>query len=104
MNTLPKSSEQSRVVDRRIEKTVPLVTPLALHDEYPLSDELARTVATGRQAVADVLNGADDRLMVVVGPCSVHDADAALEYAQRLAPVAERLSDGLLVVMRVYFE
>ncbi|MGZ0146965.1 3-deoxy-7-phosphoheptulonate synthase [Kribbella sp. WER1] len=104
MNTLPKPTEQSRVVDRRIEKTVPLVTPQALHDEFPLDDDLARTVADGRQAVADVLNGADDRLMVVVGPCSVHDADAALEYAERLRPVAERLSDGLLVVMRVYFE
>jgi 3-deoxy-7-phosphoheptulonate synthase len=104
MNTLPKPSQQSTVVDRRIEKTVPLITPQALHDEYPLGDGLAATVADGRQAVADVLNGVDDRLMVVVGPCSVHDADAALEYAQRLRPVAERLSDGLLVVMRVYFE
>ena len=104
MNTLPKSGEQSRVVDRRIEKTVPLVTPQALHDQYPLDDDLARTIADGRQAVADVLNGVDDRLLVVVGPCSVHDADAALEYAERLRPVAERLSDGLLVVMRVYFE
>src|SRR6185503_8419658 len=61
-------------------------------------------VVDGRQAVADVLNGVDDRLLVVVGPCSVHDAKAAHEYAERLRPVAERLSDGLLVVMRVYFE
>ena len=104
MNTLPKPSEQTAVVDRRIEKTVPLITPLALHDELPLNDALARTVVDGRQAAADVLNGVDDRLLVVVGPCSVHDAKAALEYAERLRPVAERLSDGLLVVMRVYFE
>ncbi|MEV8379071.1 3-deoxy-7-phosphoheptulonate synthase [Kribbella sp. NPDC056861] len=101
MNTL---SQQVSVVDRRIEKTVPLITPLALHEELPLSPQLAETVVTGRQAVADVLNGVDDRLLVVVGPCSVHDAKAALEYAERLAPIAERLSDGLLVVMRVYFE
>ncbi|WP_433021446.1 3-deoxy-7-phosphoheptulonate synthase [Kribbella sp. CA-294648] len=107
MNTLPQQVRQvpqGAVVDRRIEKTVPLITPLALHEELPLSAELAETVVAGRQAVTDVLNGTDDRLLVVVGPCSVHDAQAALEYAERLRPVAERLSDGLLVVMRVYFE
>lgn len=107
MNTLPQQVRQvpqGAVVDRRIEKTVPLVTPLALHEELPLSAELAETVVAGRQAVTDVLNGVDDRLLVVVGPCSVHDAQAALEYAERLRPVAERLADGLLVVMRVYFE
>jgi 3-deoxy-7-phosphoheptulonate synthase len=104
MNTLSQQVPQGAVVDRRIEKTVPLITPLALHEELPLSPELAETVVAGRQAVTDVLNGVDDRLLVVVGPCSVHDAKAALEYAERLAPIAERLSDGLLVVMRVYFE
>jgi 3-deoxy-7-phosphoheptulonate synthase len=104
MNTLPQATSPAAVVDRRIEKTVPLITPLALHDELPLSHQLAETVVAGRQAVTDVLNGVDDRLLVVIGPCSVHDATAALEYAERLRPVAERLSDGLLVVMRVYFE
>jgi len=104
MNTIPQQAGQASVVDRRIEKTVPLITPLDLHDEVPLGDELAQSVAAGRQAVTDVLNGVDDRLLVVVGPCSVHDAKAALEYAERLRPVAERLADGLLVVMRVYFE
>ncbi|MDX6264620.1 MAG: 3-deoxy-7-phosphoheptulonate synthase [Kribbellaceae bacterium] len=104
MNTLPQQAQQGAVVDRRIEKTVPLITPLALHEELPLTQALAETVVAGRQAVTDVLNGTDDRLLVVVGPCSVHDAKAALEYAERLAPIAERLSDGLLVVMRVYFE
>lgn len=103
MNTLPQQATGA-VVDRRIEKTVPLVTPLALHDELPMTDQLAEAVVAGRQAVTDVLNGVDDRLLVVVGPCSVHDAKAALEYAERLKPIAERLSDGLLVVMRVYFE
>jgi 3-deoxy-7-phosphoheptulonate synthase len=107
MNTLPQQARPvlpRAVVDRRIEKTVPLITPLALHEELPLSPQLAETVVAGRQAVTDVLDGVDDRLLVVVGPCSVHDAKAALEYAERLAPIAERLSDGLLVVMRVYFE
>ncbi|MEU0089367.1 3-deoxy-7-phosphoheptulonate synthase [Kribbella sp. NPDC006257] len=103
MNALSKAPSRS-VVDRRIEKTVPLITPLALHDELPLSEELAESVVAGREAVTNILDGTDDRLLVVVGPCSVHDAKAALEYAERLKPIADRLSDGLLVVMRVYFE
>jgi 3-deoxy-7-phosphoheptulonate synthase len=93
-----------RVVDQRIDKIVPLVTPDALHRELPLRAELARAVLDGRRSVTAVLDGADDRLLVVVGPCSVHDATAALEYADRLAEAAAELSDGLLVVMRVYFE
>lgn len=104
MNTIQQPTRPDAVVDRRIEKVVPLIPPTALHDELPLSDRLAATVVAGRQAVADVLTGADDRLLVVVGPCSVHDATAALDYATRLQAAAERLSDGLLVVMRVYFE
>jgi 3-deoxy-7-phosphoheptulonate synthase len=93
-----------RVVDQRIDKIVPLVTPDALHRELPLRAELARAVLDGRRSVTAVLDGADDRLLVVVGPCSVHDVTAALEYADRLAEAAAELSDGLLVVMRVYFE
>jgi 3-deoxy-7-phosphoheptulonate synthase len=104
MNTTHQPAPTGTVVDRRIEKTVPLVTPAVLHEELPLSDRLAESVVAGRQAVTDVLNGTDDRLLVVVGPCSVHDAKAALEYADRLKQAADRLSDGLLVVMRVYFE
>jgi 3-deoxy-7-phosphoheptulonate synthase len=108
MNTIQqpatRSSQPGVVVDRRIEKVVPLVTPTSLHGELPLDESLAEVVVTGRQAVTDILDGTDDRLLVVVGPCSVHDAEAALEYAERLRPVADRLSDGLLVVMRVYFE
>jgi len=95
---------KSTVVDRRIDKVVPLVTPAELLTDLPLDDPLTETVLAGRRAVTEVLDGIDDRLMVVVGPCSVHDAEAALEYADRLRPIAERLSDGLLVVMRVYFE
>ncbi|WP_328995343.1 3-deoxy-7-phosphoheptulonate synthase [Kribbella sp. NBC_01245] len=99
MNTTPAS-----VVDRRIDKVVPLVTPSELLADHVLDERLTDTVLAGRRAVTDVLDGTDDRLMVVVGPCSVHDATAALEYADRLRVAAERLSDGLLVVMRVYFE
>jgi 3-deoxy-7-phosphoheptulonate synthase len=103
MSTTPVSNDAS-LHDLRIEETVPLVSPEELLSEHPLTPELAGRIADGRQAVADVLNGVDDRLLVVVGPCSVHDAKAALEYAERLRPVAERLSDGLLIAMRVYFE
>ncbi|MFY1633487.1 3-deoxy-7-phosphoheptulonate synthase [Solwaraspora sp. WMMB335] len=93
-----------RVTDQRIDRVVPLTTPALLHHELPLDEELATRVLHGRNRVADVLDGRDDRLLVVVGPCSVHDPAAALEYAHLLAAQAERLADDLLIVMRVYFE
>jgi 3-deoxy-7-phosphoheptulonate synthase len=94
---------RDHVRDQRIARVVPLEPPAKMLTDLPLG-ERERVVVRGREDVAAVLDGSDDRLLVVVGPCSVHDADAALEYAERLRPVAERLSDGLLVVMRVYFE
>ena len=92
------------VRDRRIERIVELLAPETLFDELPLGDERAAAVVRGREQVAAVLDGADDRLLVVAGPCSVHDPEAALEYAQRLAGTAAELSDHLVVAMRVYFE
>ncbi|WP_229075890.1 3-deoxy-7-phosphoheptulonate synthase [Actinoplanes sp. DH11] len=96
--------EVQRVRDQRIEKVVPLMSPALLHHELPLTTELHDTVLAGRKQVEDVLNGRDQRLLVVVGPCSVHDPEAAGEYASLLEKQAERLSDDLLIVMRVYFE
>jgi 3-deoxy-7-phosphoheptulonate synthase len=96
--------EVQRVRDQRIEKVVPLMSPALLHHELPLTSELHDTVLAGRKQVEDVLNGRDQRLIVVVGPCSVHDPEAAGEYADRLKLEAERLSEDLLIVMRVYFE
>jgi 3-deoxy-7-phosphoheptulonate synthase len=93
-----------RITDQRIDRVVPLTTPALLHHELPLDDQLAARVLDGRRAVAGVLDGQDDRLLVVVGPCSVHDPAAALEYAHLLAGAAERHVDDLLIVMRVYFE
>ncbi|HEX8629807.1 MAG TPA: 3-deoxy-7-phosphoheptulonate synthase [Catenuloplanes sp.] len=93
-----------RVSDHRIDKVVPLMSPALLHHELPLTHELSDAVMAGRRAVARVLDGADDRLLVVVGPCSVHDPEAAGEYADRLSAQAARLADDVLVVMRVYFE
>ncbi|ROO58496.1 3-deoxy-D-arabinoheptulosonate-7-phosphate synthase [Micromonospora sp. Llam0] len=98
------STSIGRVADQRIDRVVPLTTPALLHHELPLDDQLTARVLDGRRAVAGVLDGQDDRLLVVVGPCSVHDPAAALEYAHLLAAAAQRHADDLLIVMRVYFE
>ena len=96
--------EVQRVRDQRIEQVVPLMSPALLHHELPLTSALHDTVLAGRAQVEDVLNGRDPRLLVVVGPCSVHDPAAAGEYATLLKEQADRLSEDLLIVMRVYFE
>ena len=82
----------------------PLITPEALKQEMPLTEKAAATVTEGRQTIYDILDGKDHRLFVVVGPCSVHDAEAARDYARRLKALADELSDTLYIVMRVYFE
>jgi len=93
-----------RVRDQRISAVVPLMSPALLHHELPLTADLHDTVLAGRRQVEDILNGRDQRLLVVVGPCSVHDPVAAGEYADLLRGEADRLADDLLIVMRVYFE
>ncbi|MHA3025262.1 3-deoxy-7-phosphoheptulonate synthase [Chromohalobacter israelensis] len=81
-----------------------LVTPEALKREIPLSEEAERTVLEGRRTLQRILDGDDPRLVVVIGPCSIHDVEAARDYAQRLRKLADEVSDSLYVVMRVYFE
>ncbi|MFM8733690.1 MAG: 3-deoxy-7-phosphoheptulonate synthase [Pirellulales bacterium] len=88
----------------RIRSLEPLVPPARLCAVLPLDDAALKTVVEGRRAVEAILAGQDPRLMAVVGPCSIHDPDAARDYAARLRGLAERVSDRLLVVMRVYFE
>jgi len=100
--SLPKRHEAVR--DQRIERTEPLRTPVELLSELPLSYEQAEVVLRGREQVHAILDGEDDRLLVVVGPCSVHDVHATREYAQRLADAAQRHAEELCLVMRVYFE
>lgn len=90
--------------DIRISETKELIAPEQLLAEIPIGDEAAETVAGGRQGIHRVLTGEDDRLVVVVGPCSIHDPAAAMDYARRLLPLAQQHRDDLLVVMRVYFE
>jgi 3-deoxy-7-phosphoheptulonate synthase len=99
-----KAGTRDRVRDTRIERVVELVPPESLIDDLPLGAEREAAVVQGRKDVEHVLERVDDRLLVVVGPCSVHDAEAALEYGGRLAALAEELSEDLLVAMRVYFE
>ena len=93
-----------QVRDLRIERTVPFATPAQLLAELPLTDDQAEVVLRGRADVTGILDHSDDRLFVVVGPCSVHDVDAAREYAERLSARAAELSDELCIAMRVYFE
>jgi 3-deoxy-7-phosphoheptulonate synthase len=90
--------------DLRITDIHPLSTPAEVMHESPRTDAATRTVLAARHALHNILHGSDDRLAVVVGPCSIHDPAAALDYARRLAALRERLSDRLEIVMRVYFE
>jgi 3-deoxy-7-phosphoheptulonate synthase len=81
-----------------------LLPPSALHDAVPASDRATQTVSAARATVANILKGTDPRLLVVVGPCSIHDIAAAMDYAQQLKALADELKDKLFIVMRVYFE
>ncbi|RFA17296.1 3-deoxy-7-phosphoheptulonate synthase [Subtercola boreus] len=94
----------STTEDLRVTRFAPLPTPLELRSELPLSPAQSELVSSSRAEIEAILRGDDPRLLLVVGPCSVHDPDAALEYARRLAPLAASLADSVLIVMRVYFE
>ena len=90
--------------DLRITQVRPLIPPAILLEEIPLTERASNVVSNTRTAIANVLEGRDSRLLVVVGPCSIHDTTAALEYAERLERLAARYADQLIVVMRTYFE
>lgn len=90
--------------DVRIANIRPLIAPAVLMADMPVTGSGAALIANSRAQSADILKGRDDRLLAVVGPCSIHDPQAALEYAAKLKPLADRLADDLLIVMRVYFE
>ena len=81
-----------------------LITPDELKAKFPLNARDERAIMSSRRAIADIIHGRDSRLLVVCGPCSIHDTDAALEYARRLQTLSAELSDRLYIVMRVYFE
>jgi len=90
--------------DLRIASTRQLIPPVILMEELPVSAAAEATVARARQEVADILSGKDDRVLAIVGPCSIHDPAAALEYADRLAKLKDEVAADVLLVMRVYFE
>ncbi len=90
--------------DLRICGTKEVIAPNQVHQELPLSDAAAKTTLLARNAIHNILTRKDDRLLVVVGPCSIHDANAALEYTHKLQQTANLLKENLLIVMRVYFE
>jgi 3-deoxy-7-phosphoheptulonate synthase len=90
--------------DLRICATKEVIAPVQVHDEMPITEAAAQTTLEARAAIHKILTGEDDRLLVVVGPCSIHDPKAAQEYAHHLKAVKDKLQDDLLIVMRVYFE
>lgn len=90
--------------DLRIQAMKELLSPEQLLAEFPLSETASETVFNARRGIQDILNGKDDRLFVIAGPCSIHDPKAAIEYAGKLAEQATALQDDLLIIMRVYFE
>jgi 3-deoxy-7-phosphoheptulonate synthase len=93
-----------RTDDLRITQVRPLIPPAILLEEIPISERASNVVADTRTAIAQVLRGFDPRLVVVVGPCSIHDTKAALDYAERLQRLGERYNSALIVIMRSYFE
>jgi 3-deoxy-7-phosphoheptulonate synthase len=97
--TFPTAFENLNIVSQDT-----LLSPTQLHEEMPAGNQATQTVSSARAALANILSGRDPRLAVVVGPCSIHDPRAAMEYAQRLKALSDELADQLLIVMRVYFE
>src|SRR5262245_9506021 len=95
---------QHRTDDLRIDELRPLIPPAILMEELPLGENASTLVWQSRADIARIVSGSDERLLVVVGPCSVHDTEAGIDYARRLAATAERFRDDLCIVMRVFFE
>jgi len=102
--TTPAAAPADHAADRHVAGFTALPTPAELADDLPLTGTAAAQVAAHREQIRDVLTGADDRLLVVVGPCSIHDPEAGLDYACRLAALRAEVQDDLLLVMRTYFE
>ena len=90
--------------DLRVKHIDELLPPIAHLYELPISEQASELVAQTRQQIANILHGKDNRLLVIIGPCSIHDSKAALEYAQRLLPLRQKYAKELLIVMRAYFE
>lgn len=96
--------DMDRILDTNIESSKALIPPIQVKEQLPLTQAVADMVVRSRQAIQAILDGKDSRKFIIVGPCSVHDAKAALEYAEKLKVLAEKVTDKLLIVMRIYFE
>jgi len=94
----------SHVDNLNIDNFSVLVTPKELKDKLPLTETAIATITKGREVVRNILDGSDKRLFIVIGPCSIHDTEAALDYAKRLKELSEKVKDSIYIVMRVYFE
>ena len=94
----------NQIQDLHVVETLPLVTPRLLKNELPVDEPVVDTVVNARETVRQILKGADDRLLCIVGPCSIHDPEAALDYAERLQRLSLDLNARLFILMRVYFE
>ena len=101
---LDRDLEQIKTSDLHVVETCPLLAPVELKTELPITPAIAKVVSGARARIRNILNGSDRRLLVVVGPCSIHDVKAAKEYAAKLAKFRDEVSDALEIVMRVYFE
>ena len=104
MSTSSYFSMVDSTSDLHVVETRPLMSPALLHRDLPLDKGTSEVVSTTRKKIQSILHGIDPRILVIVGPCSVHDVDAAIEYANRLAPLRDKYSQQLEIVMRVYFE
>ncbi len=100
----PRTLDTTRIDDTRIKAVRPLITPAILQEWLPATEQALELVESSRAAISRVLHGQDDRLIVVVGPCSIHDHAQAMDYARQLQVQAQALAQDLLIVMRVYFE
>jgi 3-deoxy-7-phosphoheptulonate synthase len=104
ISVLDENLEQLKTSDLHVVETCPLLAPVEVKTELPITPAIAKVVSSARARIRNILNGSDRRLLVVVGPCSIHDVKAAREYAEKLAKFREGVSDALEIVMRVYFE
>lgn len=101
---LDQNLDQIKTSDLHVVETCPLLAPVEVKTELPITTAIAKVVSSSRDRIRNILNGNDRRLLVVVGPCSIHDVKAAREYAEKLAKFRDEVSDALEIVMRVYFE
>jgi 3-deoxy-7-phosphoheptulonate synthase len=103
-NISDETTDQLKTSDLHVVETCPLLAPVEVKAELPITNAIAKVVSEARARIRNILNGSDRRLLVVVGPCSIHDVKAAREYAEKLAKFRDGVGDALEIVMRVYFE